>query len=204
MAGDHSPTARGDRAQRRLDVLEASASILEEGGWSALNMREVARRAGVSAGALYQWFEGKDEIYAELFTARLRRGIDAFNNLPADLGLDGLVVSMMRWVGNTWADLGRWQLDYAEIARTRDDGPVRRALAEAHQEILSVAGQRLAERADAEGIALRTDIDALHLMWASATGIVQRAEILRFDDDRLDQMLTTGGRALILGLTESD
>ena len=166
-------------------------------------MREVARRAGVSAGALYQWFEGKDEIYAELFAARLRRGIDAFNNLPADLDLDGLVASMMRWVGNTWHDLGRWQLDYAEIARTRDDGPVRRALADAHTEILDTAAQRLAERAAADGITMRTDLEAVHLMWACATGIAQRAEVLRYDDERRGKMLADGGKALVLGLTES-
>lgn len=166
-------------------------------------MREVARRAGVSAGALYQWFEGKDEIYAELFTTRLNDGIDSFNDLPADLDVEGLLVSMMRWVNNTWKNLGRWQLDYAEIARTRDHGPVRRALAEAHAELLRVGEVRLTEAAAAEGRTLDTSQEVMHLVWAVATGIAQRSEILRFDDERLTSMMTVAARSLVHGLTES-
>lgn len=166
-------------------------------------MREVARRAGVSAGALYQWFEGKDEIYAELFTARLNDGVDSFNSLPAGLDFEDLLVSMMRWVDNTWKTLGRWQLDYAEIARTRDDGPVRRALGDAHAELLRVGEIRLNEAAAADGRTLDTSEPVMHLVWAVATGIAQRAEILRFDDEQLTAMMAVAARSLALGLAES-
>ena len=80
----------GDRSQRRRDVLETSTNLLHEGGWAALTMREVAARTGVSAGALYQWFDGKDEIYAELFTARLNRGIAQFDAMPDGLPFDDI------------------------------------------------------------------------------------------------------------------
>ena len=80
----------------------------------------------VSAGALYQWFDGKDEIYAELFTARLNRGIAQFDAMPDDLPFDDVLASMLRWVQTTWITLGRWQLDYSEIARGREPGQARR------------------------------------------------------------------------------
>ena len=95
----------GDRSQRRRDVLETSTNLLHEGGWAALTMREVAARTGVSAGALYQWFDGKDEIYAELFTARLNRGIAQFDAMPDDLPFDDVLASMLRWVQTTWITL---------------------------------------------------------------------------------------------------
>ena len=71
-------------------------------------MREVAARTGVSAGALYQWFDGKDEIYAELFTDRINRGIMQFEAMPVDLPFDDILGSMLRRVRTTWTTLGRW------------------------------------------------------------------------------------------------
>jgi AcrR family transcriptional regulator len=47
-------------------ILEAAARILEVGGLTALTTNEVARRAGVSIGSLYQYFPDKQAILAEL------------------------------------------------------------------------------------------------------------------------------------------
>lgn len=178
--------------------------MLKEGGWAALNMREVARRAGVSAGALYQWFEGKDEIYAELFAARLDQGAEQFDSLSDDLDLEAVLTSMIRWVHNTWRSLGRWQLDYAEIARTRDASPVRAALAEAHERLLTIGSAKLQATAARSGRTFPDDLDAMHLIWGTATGVAQRAEILQFNEERHERMIQRAVRSLLLGLTESD
>ena len=92
-------------------------------------MREVAKRAGVSAGALYQWFAGKDEIYAELYTTRLNEGTAAMNSLPAEMSLEDMLRSMFAWVQRTWNDLGRWQIDFSEISREREGSETLDALA---------------------------------------------------------------------------
>ena len=197
------PTARGDRVQRRIDVVNAAASILEESGWAGLNMREVARRAGVSAGALYQWFAGKDEIYAELYTTRLNQGAAAFDTLPSNITLEELLVSMFRWVRQTWTDLGRWQLEFAEISRTRDESDAVTALREAHERIISTGMRRVGERAQAEGRTLRTDEAAAHLIWGTATGVAMRSEILLHDDEQYDELVAMAVTSLIAGLTES-
>lgn len=47
-------------------VLTAAARILEGQGPGALNTNDVAARAGVSIGTLYQYFPGKEAIAAEL------------------------------------------------------------------------------------------------------------------------------------------
>lgn len=102
MVGDDFSAAHGDRFQRRRDILKASTNLLHEGEWAALTMREVAAHTGVSAGALYQWFEGRDEIFAELSTTRLTRGIAQFEAMPDDLPFDEVLASMLRWVRTTW------------------------------------------------------------------------------------------------------
>lgn len=160
-----------DRCQRRRDVLEASTNLLHEGGWVALTMREVAARTGVSAGALYQWFEGKDEIYAELFTARLNRGFAQFEAMPDDLAFDDILASMLRWVRTTWTTLGRWQLDYSEIARGREPGPARSALSEAYRHILEVGSAKLQAAAEREGRRFLDDLDTMHMIWGIAAGM---------------------------------
>ena len=192
-----------DRCQRRRDVLEASTNLLHEGGWVALTMREVAARTGVSAGALYQWFEGKDEIYAELFTARLNRGIAQFEAMPDDLAFDDILASMLRWVRTTWTTLGRWQLDYLEIARGREPGPARSALSEAYRHILEVGSAKLQAAAEREGRRCLDDLDTMHMIWGIAAGIAQRAEILQMETERVDRMMERAVRSLSAGLTES-
>lgn len=193
----------GDRSQRRRDVLETSTNLLHEGGWAALTMRKVAARTGVSAGALYQWFDGKDEIYAELFTARLNRGIAQFDAMPDDLPFDDVLASMLRWVQTTWITLGRWQLDYSEIARGREPGPARSALSEAYRQILEVGSVKLQAAAEREGRRFLDDLDTMHMIWGMAAGIAQRAEVLQMETERVDQMMERAVRSLRAGLTES-
>lgn len=55
-------------------ILEASALILEAGGFKGLNTNLVAQRAGVSVGTLYQYFPNKDAIVVALS----KRELDVF------------------------------------------------------------------------------------------------------------------------------
>jgi AcrR family transcriptional regulator len=60
-------TPRQSRALATVEaILEATARILVESGYAKLNTNEVARRAGVSVGSLYQYFPNKQALLAEL------------------------------------------------------------------------------------------------------------------------------------------
>ena len=64
-------TPRKAPSQKRAEVtveaiLSASAHILANEGWEAVNTNRVAADAGVSIGSLYQYFPGRDAILAEL------------------------------------------------------------------------------------------------------------------------------------------
>jgi AcrR family transcriptional regulator len=68
---------RAPRQQRSKDrveaILEAALGLVVEHGAEALAMREVARRAGVQIGSIYQYFPSKAAIIRELARRNLER-----------------------------------------------------------------------------------------------------------------------------------
>ena len=62
-------------------ILEAAARILVDTGYATASTNRIAERAGVSIGSLYEYFPGKEAIFAELrrrqmssWYAKLRAG----------------------------------------------------------------------------------------------------------------------------------
>ena len=66
-AADAVPLRRGQVA-RRQRVLDAAADLAREGGYDAVQMRDVAGRAGVALGTVYRYFTSKDHLLAAAFT----------------------------------------------------------------------------------------------------------------------------------------
>jgi AcrR family transcriptional regulator len=54
--------ARGEGDRLRGEVIEAAAELIAEGGPRALSLRAIARRAGITAPAIYAHFEDLDEV----------------------------------------------------------------------------------------------------------------------------------------------
>lgn len=55
------------RAKARVEtILDAAETILIKQGVSALSMERIAETADVSIGSLYQYFQGRDEIFQQL------------------------------------------------------------------------------------------------------------------------------------------
>ena len=61
-------TTKRDRAlaKRRQHILEAAVMCILESGYHQTGVREIAKRAGVSLGNLYNHFSGKHEVLAEI------------------------------------------------------------------------------------------------------------------------------------------
>ncbi|MCL5735037.1 MAG: TetR/AcrR family transcriptional regulator [Actinobacteria bacterium] len=90
------------RATTRAEILAAARELLLEVGPEAISLRQVARRADFSPGALYTYFSSRDEIVASLFKESFER-LDSYRRrVPATLPPDRRVV-----------ELGLAYMDYA-------------------------------------------------------------------------------------------
>jgi AcrR family transcriptional regulator len=77
--------AQNDREQQRRDrlavvsdakrahILAAAREVFQERGLDGASIREIAKRAGYTPGAIYSYFEAKEEIYGALLTESLER-----------------------------------------------------------------------------------------------------------------------------------
>jgi AcrR family transcriptional regulator len=58
-------TLTKSQAARRSRVVEAALKLGADGGYDAVQMREVAANAGVALGTIYRYFSSKDHLLAE-------------------------------------------------------------------------------------------------------------------------------------------
>src|SRR5450759_1880807 len=66
--------------ERRQRILEAARQVMREEGVAALNLQEVARRVGVRAPSLYEYFPGKMALYDALFRMGVRLYAERMNH----------------------------------------------------------------------------------------------------------------------------
>lgn len=61
-----------NREEMKTAILDAARAVMRQEGVAALNLQEVARRVGVRAPSLYEYFPGKTAIYDALFRMGIR------------------------------------------------------------------------------------------------------------------------------------
>jgi AcrR family transcriptional regulator len=75
-----APTRRTETqrsAQKRERILEAAREVCESRGYEGTRMEAIAAAAGVSKGTLYNFFESKEQLFADM----LMHGYAAFGHL---------------------------------------------------------------------------------------------------------------------------
>lgn len=55
------------KAKTREKVIKAATVEFQAGGFDATTMRDIAKTAGVSTGAIFASFRDKEELYREVF-----------------------------------------------------------------------------------------------------------------------------------------
>lgn len=58
--------------ERPQEILDAAFEVFSEKGYRATRLEEVAERAGATKGAIYHYFEGKEELLVRTVTDRMR------------------------------------------------------------------------------------------------------------------------------------
>lgn len=195
--------AWGDREQRRRDVLDAAALTLDQSGWAGLSMRGVARGAGVSPGAIYQWFDGKDEIFAELFRAKLSAGVDRLADVPNDVSLDDFVRATLDWVIELWAELGRYLLDFTDIALDAGRREMDDDLGRAFMELTAIASTSMRAAAERDGVEIVVHPQRPLWVWGAMIGTAERVIALQLKDspDEREAYVSFAVRSLLASLS---
>jgi AcrR family transcriptional regulator len=202
-------TRWGDREGRRRDILDAAREQMATGGYLALNMRDLARRASVSPGTLYQYFSTKEEIFATLYAEAIEahnRELEVICADPSDL--ERLLVDVSDAYLDQYASYGRYFTMWAALPaddRTSDT-PLPLDLAEAlrdaafNQGELIIGGlRRVAPRG--RGRLLDQPI-AMTFVWSVLNGLgdhltSERRHLTPFSDEEL---VTFAARTLAAGL----
>ena len=64
MDANTATTLTPSQAARRARVISAAIELADDGGYEAVQMRDVAARAGVALGTIYRYFASKDHLLA--------------------------------------------------------------------------------------------------------------------------------------------
>lgn len=85
---------------RRALVLDAARSVFQRLGIEGASIREIARQAGYTPGAIYSYFDSKEAIYGALLDESLERLNDAVN-AAGTAGAPG-PVELLEAKANAW------------------------------------------------------------------------------------------------------
>lgn len=70
-----------ERGRRMVDaIMAAGLELVQESGPGGLSTRRIAERAGVSVGALYQYFANKDEVLELVYRRQLERDLESLES----------------------------------------------------------------------------------------------------------------------------
>lgn len=123
-AEDTSVARRKPAKQRRSKakvqlILDTTMTMLNEGPADRITTNEIARRAGISIGTLYQYFPKKEGIYYELYRRWLEETLQSMDEVDARFdgseGLDAYADAIFDTLSRDESinSRGHWQLRYA-------------------------------------------------------------------------------------------
>lgn len=164
--------ARGDAEGRRRDILASAEQLLEESGYTALTVRSIAAGAGVSAGTVYQYFSGKEDVFVALTARRLEEVQDVLSEVNREIGVAGVLREILPQITELWRRLGRSapQWEAKVLAGGRRSKSVATSVA-VYQRTLEALESTLRETAEACGQTLIEDPVLAHWVWDALIGV---------------------------------
>jgi AcrR family transcriptional regulator len=141
------------RQSARADLMATAWDMVREDGWTALSLRKLARRAGITTPTVYAYFESKNAILDAMFG----EAAESFEQNNAASLQDGtpqqqLVAHARRFAAFCTSDVARYQLLFQHLIpgfspSPESYAPAVRALDSARQ-LLDHAGVRDARHVD--------------------------------------------------------
>ena len=140
--GDHQ-TERADRRRRRHecrrnetrdDILVAAREVLLERGAADLSLREIARRAGYSPGALYKYFKDKGDLVRVLADGAMSALVGAFETVPEGLPPDERAVE----IGMAYLEFARTHPEEVDLIAVNEAAIHAQPTSRAHERVEEV------------------------------------------------------------------
>jgi AcrR family transcriptional regulator len=165
-------TAWGDAEGRRRDILQSAERILEEQGYAGLTMRAIAVGAGVSSGTVYQYFSGKEDVFAALMERRLDELQKTLATVDRSVGIAGVLRQIEPQVTDLWRRFGRSAAQWeAKVLSGGRRGKEVAGSAQDYRKTIKALAKALDETAEASGQTLIDDPALPHWVWDSLIGL---------------------------------
>lgn len=182
---DEPPVSAAE--DRRQLILDTASELLSEGGYAALSIRALAKRAGISLGLLYYYFADKHAVFAALMQDHQAAMADLLDAQPRSEGVRALLYAMVPQARVQWSRVGRvvgvWRVERPDITEeTRAH-----QLASANRQFEALA-RALEECAVGEGRVLRPEPEIVPFVWSSLMGLADlhaQGWVTEIDEDRL-------------------
>jgi AcrR family transcriptional regulator len=97
------PKFRRRKADRPGEIVDAAMAVFAERGFAAAKLDDIARRAGVSKGALYLYFETKEDLFRAVVAQAIAPNILAVRAMVA--AHPGPLADLLRLVAGRVGDL---------------------------------------------------------------------------------------------------
>lgn len=157
----------------RRSILEAARGIAAAEGWGAVTTRRVAETIAYSHPTIYEFFDSKDALLAELNREGYNRLLAALRAARAKAPAPENAVQGMAQAYCAFA----WQhRELFEVMHGLSGAHLDAAAYHAEaQAVLAEARDALAEWSAAAGVRLLDADDAVHVLWAALHGIASLA-----------------------------
>jgi AcrR family transcriptional regulator len=112
---------RAQSSKRRQHILSIAAEVFAQEGYTNATVRAIATEAGILSGSLYQHFESKDAMLAEILGSLLDRILDSYRAVVATTvnpveQFHDMVVNGYRLVAENHVGITILHNDYAYIS----------------------------------------------------------------------------------------
>lgn len=174
-----SPPARLPLAERRRRILETAVQVYAQHGFHQTGMRQLCAALGMSAGALYRYFPGKESIIAGLVEMDREMIQHNLRSLPPDVSFIGTMQHMLEvTMGELQTNEGLLAI-WSEISSEATRNPAVAALLSNHYQFIENLISSLVQAALKRG-ELREGVDPLataRFIMASHDGMMTRRAI---------------------------
>ncbi|MDB5419875.1 MAG: transcriptional regulator, TetR family [Phenylobacterium sp.] len=96
MLATGAPKFRRRKAARPGEIVEAALAVFAEKGFAAARLEEIAARAGVSKGALYLYFETKEDLFRAVVEQAIAPNLEGVRAMMA--AHPGPIAALLRLV----------------------------------------------------------------------------------------------------------